>query len=355
MNQYANLYDARRKAIIVAKAHHVSRVESQNPYVTALPEKRNEEELIIDCTRPPGLPPSDEFAKLTKDVQLDLLTKLETYPKAQAYNELLGEPCDEAIRLITRRDLEEATTGVENSYENAMRLKKNYAQRVLGIDWGGYGLEGESFTVMAVLGIRPMENIIEVIYIEKIPTGRTHAEQVGRAVSLAEQFDCVVVAHDGTGAGAIKEEMLTQEMSVDGAGIMTVPMVYMWAPRQDTLRYNEPNNGHAGFYSLDKTRSLALTLAAIKAKKLLLPKFSSCQGLLEDFLALGEDVRSTQNSGDIRIITRMGTHPDDTAHAVNLGANAIWYINKCRPDLGSMVSKYDNQPDWVGGGNNLKI
>lgn len=78
MNQYANLYDARRKAIIVAKAHHVSRVESQNPYVTALPEKRNEEELIIDCTRPPGLPPSDEFAKLTKDVQLDLLTKLET-------------------------------------------------------------------------------------------------------------------------------------------------------------------------------------------------------------------------------------------------------------------------------------
>jgi hypothetical protein len=283
----------------------------------------------------------------------EFLLKLETYPKSQGFNELLGEPCDDAVRLITRKDLEEATTGHINTLDEAMRIKGNFGQLVLGVDWGGYGLEGESFTVLAVLGLRPMQNVIEVLYLEKIPLGKSHAEQVGRAVMLARQFGCAYIAHDGTGAGAIKEEMLNQEMM--GDGIMTVPLVYMWAPRQDTLRYNEPNDGHAGYYSLDKTRSLALMLAAIKAKKLLLPKYSSCGDLLEDFLALGEDMRSTQNRGDVRIITRMSTHPDDTAHAVNLGANAIWYTNQCRPDLGSMIAKYDNQPDWVTWGSTREM
>lgn len=278
----------------------------------------------------------------------EFLLKFETYSEAQRSNELLGEPSDQAVRLITRRDIEQASTGHINDLGEAFKIKGNYGQRVLGVDWGGYGLEGESFTIFAVLGLRPMQNVIEVLYIEKVPSGKTHAEQVGRAVMLARKFDCAYIAHDGTGAGAIKEEMLNQEMQ--GDGIMTVPLVYMWAPRQDTLRYNEPNNGHAGYYSLDKTRSLALTLGAIKAKKLLVPVYSSCSDLLDDFLALGEDIRTTQNSGDIRIITRMGTHPDDTAHAVNLGANAMWYTNACRPDLGSMVSKYDNLPDWASEG-----
>ena len=206
---------------------------------------------------------------------------------------------------------------------------------------------------MAVVGLRPMERKLEVLYLEKIPTGKKHEEQVARAVSLAEEFHCTAIAHDGTGAGAIKEEMLNQEMK--GEGILTVPLVYMWAPRQDALRYMEPNNGHAGYYALDKTRSLALTIGAIKAKQLLLPNYKSCSSLLDDFLALGEDIRSTQNSGEIRIITRMGTHPDDTAHAINLAANALWHMNKCRPDLGSMVNKYENQPDWASEGSEMQL
>lgn len=283
----------------------------------------------------------------------EFLLKMENYPKSQAYNELLGEPCDEAVRLITRGDLEAATTGLDNDIEVALRNHQHYGQLVLGIDWGGYGIEGESFTVMAVVGLRPMERKLEVLYLEKIPTGKKHEEQVARAVSLAEEFHCTAIAHDGTGAGAIKEEMLNQEMK--GEGILTVPLVYMWAPRQDALRYMEPNNGHAGYYALDKTRSLALTIGAIKAKQLLLPNYKSCSNLLDDFLALGEDIRSTQNSGEIRIITRMGTHPDDTAHAINLAANALWHMNKCRPDLGSMVNKYENQPDWASEGSEMQL
>lgn len=279
----------------------------------------------------------------------ELLNKRATYPEAQFYNEILGEPNDLAVRLISRVDIESATTKQPNNLELALSHKGYYGQRILGVDWGGYGLEGESFTVMAILGLRPMEQQLEVLYLEKIPTGKTHAEQVGRAIYLAEMFECAAIAHDGTGAGAIKEEMLNQEI---GSHILTVPLVYMWSPRQDILRYIEPNQGHAGYYTLDKTRSLALTIGAIKAKQLLLPTYKSCSDLLDDFLALGEDIRSTQNSGDIRIITRMGTHPDDTAHAINLAANALWHMNKCRPDLGSMVEKYDNQPDWVSEGKN---
>ena len=274
----------------------------------------------------------------------EFLIKMETYPPAQFKNECLGEPCDEAVRLITRRDLEKATTGRPNTLEAGLEAKNQYAQLVLGVDWGGYGIDGESFTVIAVLGVRPLEDQFDVIYIEKIPTGATTAEQVGKAAVLCEKFGCSIIAHDGTGAGAIKEEMLIQEM--EGTGITTVPLVYMWAPRQDTLRFMPPAAGRSGYYTLDKTRSLALTLGAIKAKQLLLPTYASCSNLLDDFLALGEDIRHTQNSGDVRLITRMGTHPDDTAHAINLAANASWYINHRRPALGSLVQRYDNQPDW---------
>lgn len=283
----------------------------------------------------------------------ELLNKMSTYPESQFMNECLGEPCDSSVRLISKSDLRSASTKHANTLSEAFNRKGEFAQLALGVDWGGYGLQGESFTVIAIAGLQPMQKTIEILYIEKIPLGKTHAQQVGRAVSLSKEFGCAYIAHDGTGAGATKEELLNQAMQNDG--IMTVPLVYMWAPRQDTLNYHPPQSGHAGFYSLDKTRSLALTLAAIKAQKLRLPEYDSCPDLLDDFLALGEDVRKTQNNGEIRIITRMGTHPDDTAHAVNLAANAMWYTNKCRPDLGSMVSKYDNLPDWASEGMEKKL
>jgi len=274
----------------------------------------------------------------------ELLKKMAEYPSAQFKNECLGEPCDEAVRLVTRGDLESATTGRPNTMEAALSVTKSFAQRILGVDWGGYGLDGESFTVMAVLGIHPMREAMEVLYIYKVPLGVSTPEQIGKAVSLAGEFGCDIIAHDGTGAGAVKEEMLIQEMS--GTGITTVPLVYMWAPRQDTLRFMPPSGGRSGYYTLDKTRSLALSLGAIKAKQLLLPEYSTCSDLLDDFLALGEDIRKTQNCGEIRLITRMGTHPDDTAHAINLAANAAWYINQRRPSLGSLISRYDNRENW---------
>lgn len=274
----------------------------------------------------------------------EFLLKLETYPQAQAYNELLGEPNDQAVRLITRKDLEDASSGRPNTIDAAKAVTKSFAQRVLGVDWGGYGLGEESFTVMAVLGVHPMREAMEILYIYKVPLGVSTPEQIGKAVALAGEFGCDIIAHDGTGAGAVKEEMLIQEMS--GTGITTVPLVYMWAPRQDTLRFMPPSGGRSGYYTLDKTRSLALSLGAIKAKQLLLPEYSTCSDLLDDFLALGEDIRKTQNCGEIRLITRMGTHPDDTAHAINLAANAAWYINQRRPSLGSLISRYDNRENW---------
>lgn len=81
-NQYADLYNKEHKCILSAEARHVPRMDSQNPYITALPPARAGNELVLDCTIFPGLPDKESYRQLTGDEKLRCLEKLN---KARIY------------------------------------------------------------------------------------------------------------------------------------------------------------------------------------------------------------------------------------------------------------------------------
>ena len=272
-----------------------------------------------------------------EDKWRELLNKIETYPVAQLKNEVFGEACDEASKLVTRQDLEKAGHGHDNDLNKALQRASEYSTLVVGVDWGGGGREMQSYTCVAVLGHRASGNTLDVLYMERMPIGKKAAEEANRVMFLATSFQAGIIAHDATGAGRLREELLMQVGA--GARTLVIPFSYVWAPRQDMIALHKAVPGFKAYYSLDKTRSLALTCAAIQARQLRLPNYNSCPDLMEDFIALGEDVRDDRVGNQIRVIVRTGEHPDDAAHAVNLAAQGLWYINRCTPSLGELTRK----------------
>lgn len=262
----------------------------------------------------------------------ELLHKMELYGKAQFDNEVLGVPCDESVKLLTQKDLEEASHGRPNTLAAAMARRADYSSVVVGVDWGGGGKALESFTTMAVAGYKPIDGKVDILYMERVPVGKTAVEEAAMVLALSRAVRADAIAHDGTAAGKIREELLAQGGA--RAQFMVVPFWYVWAPKQDMLKYHPPQPGFSSYYSLDKTRSLALMVAAVQNKQVRLPEWKSAEHLLSDLLALGEDYREEKGVRQpMRIITRMGAKSDDMAHSVNFCAQAIWYMSKRMPDL----------------------
>lgn len=268
----------------------------------------------------------------------ELLVKVDTYPTYQVKNEIFGEACDEALKLVTRADLEKASHGHSNNLKEALVRAREYSTVVLGVDWGGGGREMQSYTCIAALGHRSRENVLDVLYMERLPIGKLAAEEANRVLFLATSFQAGIIAHDATGAGRIREELLTQAGA--DARTMVIPFSYVWAPRQDMIAFHKAVPGFKAYYSLDKTRSLALTCAALQARQIRVPIYNTCPELLDDFISLGEDIRDDRIGNKIRVIVRTGENPDDTAHAVNLAAQGLWYINRCTPSLGELTRRF---------------
>ncbi len=115
MNQYSDLIDPKRNLILSAPARHISRVDTDNIFVTALPQKRNMMELVEECSKSPGLPPLASFDKLTYDEKIAVIQKLGYARIYLPYYSILEDLVDRAL---------------VNSYERRAviesKLPKNY-------------------------------------------------------------------------------------------------------------------------------------------------------------------------------------------------------------------------------------
>ena len=269
-----------------------------------------------------------------KDKWSELLYKYETYSKSTFLNEVLGVPCDENVKLLSVQELKKASHNRPNTIEAAKKVLQEFATILCGVDWGGGGVEGQSTTTIAVMGQRPGQKKLEVIYCERLPPGMGHLEEVARIMNVAKAFGAKILAHDATGAGALRESIL---MNQGASSFLTiVPFTYVFAPRQELIKFHPATGSSRPYYTLDKSRSLYITVCAIKACQILLPEYNSAAKELDDFLALAEEIRELPNSSQLHLIVRGSSHPDDMAHAVSLGAHAFWYINRCLPSLGSL-------------------
>jgi hypothetical protein len=286
------------------------------------------------------------------DAWNDILKKRKTYLRYRFLNECLGVPCDAGSRLITMDKLREMCRlpwplSTEASVVERM-LANGYERIVMGLDWGG-GSGGElqrrrggltvvggteSFTVPVIVGFRPGDPRPDVLYAEMLQAGMSPHEEAGRLVDLYRMFHCTVLAHDFTGAGFLREAMILQ------AGLPVehlFPVTYTHMPTRPHIRYNPPPaEGGRRYYSLDKTRSLVLLMAAMNKDMVSFPgSWEEGRDLYEQFLALVEDKVSRDTGSDVYLIRKHPGKPDDFCHALNLAVSACWYITQSFSQLSS--------------------
>lgn len=255
------------------------------------------------------------------------------------YNEVCGVSFDSGARIVTETDLKRAAIlPWANKLEEAKQNQGGYEYKVLAIDWGGGGEERTSFTVFAVMGIRP-NGQIDVIYGFRSLTPHDHLKEAKIALNLASLFNCVLIAHDYSGAGALRETFIVQ------AGYpkaRVIPISYVRAAAGTIMRYRDPTlQVPRGYYQVDKTRSLQLTCNQIKTLRLQFFQYdyenSDNEGLMRDFLALVEEKNDTRFGTDTYSIIRDPARSDDFAQAVNIGCCCLWNINDSWPDISAVA------------------
>lgn len=260
---------------------------------------------------------------------------------AMFYNEVLGESYDSGTKLVTETDLKNAAKLPHNNIESEAVLAKNnnYMMRVLGVDWGGGGEDGVSFTTVVVLGIRP-DGIIDVIYGKKLLTPHDHFAEARECLRIFQLFECHMMAHDYTGAGHAREAIMVHSgLPLD----RLMPIQLVRTGHFNILQFIPATPMHGrDYWRMDKARSLQLTCQAIKLQQIRFFKYDHKSaeepGLLHDFLALIENKIPTNAGGDIYTIQRNPMFSDDFAQAVNFGACCLWHSSGNWPKLSEFSS-----------------
>ena len=80
------------------------------------------------------------------------------------------------------------------------------------------------------------------------------------------------------------------------------------------------------FYTVDKSRSLAMCIAGLKSKRIRVRRFNpeNPEEPIMDFLALVEEPREIKGKETTILITKKLSAPDDFSHAVNFGCCQIF-------------------------------
>ena len=103
MNQYQKHYDERIKCIPVAEAIYVPRLNTNNPYITALPKRRSIEEFKEACTILPNILPMDILKNHSKEEQIDHMRKISDIRLYLPYYSSIEEIVDRVLEDSYKR------------------------------------------------------------------------------------------------------------------------------------------------------------------------------------------------------------------------------------------------------------
>jgi hypothetical protein len=254
------------------------------------------------------------------------------------WNEVLGESYDVAAKIITQTDLDAVSNLGPNTQEAAMKRLNNYRMRVLAVDWGGGGEKGSSYTVVALVGMLA-DGSIEVPFARRLLTPHDHLREAAEVKHYWRAFRPHMLAHDYTGAGALRETVLVQE----GVPVYHIfPAMYIGAARGGPCFHVAATEQHPReHYRVDKSRTLLYTCAMIRGKKLHFfnkdYENEEDPGLIHDFLALYEEKIQTAAAGEIFRIDSQDGMTDDFAQAVNIGCVALWYRTHAWPNIAALA------------------
>jgi hypothetical protein len=251
------------------------------------------------------------------------------------YNEVLGEPYDMAIKLVSRDDLRRAAVSVgPNELAAAVRGRTRYPLVFLGVDWGGGGSDGVSRTKVAACGLHP-DGRVHVFYGAQFPPSTDAVAEAKEIIQLARTLNVTGIAHDFNGAGTVSESVLTH-LGWDLTRI--APMRYQSYPGARIIERKPPEGARTrGYYLLDKGRSLQFLCNAIRYDRVRFFDYDYVDehrpGLLNDFVCLVAETVDTPSGSVFRVRRQSPTLSDDFAHAVNFGACALWQTGDAWPPL----------------------
>jgi hypothetical protein len=277
-------------------------------------------------------------------------------------NEVLGESSASGNQLLTLDDVRRAATlpwsnRPDDPDATMWDWLDDYTIRVLAVDWGGGGarrntgmaksgakIEMNSYTTLALLGMRS-DGQIHVLWGKRLLTPHEHAREAAEVWHWCQQFRPRLLAHDYTGAGAVRETILVQ------AGMpisLIMPMAYVRSAAASLLQYIQATPSHQrDHYNLDKTRSLLYMTSAVK---LGLVKFfrddyinKDNPGLLRDLIALVDEKVESAHARDIYLIRKADGFTDDFAQSVNMGCAALWHSTQW-PDFAQLAELPMAQP-----------
>lgn len=241
------------------------------------------------------------------------------------YNECLGESCDVGDRLISLEELRNACKLHECNYKIASGSDffGRYGLRIIGVDWGGGGEGQVSYTTIAVVGLTP-DGRYELIYGERLAGATSDLDEVARILHLYRAFNCSYLAHDFAGAGAQHETILLQSGFPSNA---IIAFSYERVKAGEMINFKPAIHGKRQYYGLDKTRSIIMLCTLLKLGMCRLTEYESSRGLLEDFMNIHRETRTTAYSGDYQVIVKKKTQSDDFVHALNFALCGMYKVS----------------------------
>ena len=280
-----------------------------------------------------------------------LLNKVETYQEVTLYNEVFGWPYDASTSPLTLSDLVNAEYDPVDQYNEVIDIKtpndvrkvaNRYRYICVSVDWSGGGAISDSYTAYAVLGMRPDGQVIDVLYGKRIPKGVSPTEEAEEIMKWIRGSGANSFAFDNGGAGFTRLEIMKHAGLLGIDGLTVIPINYVRPRSGDVMKPSaQQRDRDYLYYTLDKSRSLAMCIMAIKTKRLRFRRFKHDDEheYVRDFLALIEDPRETLGNETVILIGKRSGVPDDFAHAVNFGCSSIWDHFDAYPRIGS---KYED-------------
>lgn len=272
-----------------------------------------------------------------------LLEKMENYETLTLYNEVFGWPYDAATTPLTLADIKQTSGDLPKVEKpsDVEALRKKYCYFTIGVDWGGGGAISDSYTAYALLGRRAGSDVIDVLYGRRLPKDMSPSDETREIMSWVSGARVNAFAYDNGGAGFARLEMMKHAGLMSVPGITVVPINYV-APRSgDVMRpHTHQREPDLYYYTLDKSRSLAVCIQAIKSRRIHFQEFDERdeQACVRDFLALREDPSRSARGETVILIAKKPGVPDDFAHAVNFGCSQMWDHFGAYPRIGS---RYD--------------
>lgn len=283
---------------------------------------------IAQVTHPLHYINETKWAKLT--------SKIESYSEVATFNEIFGWPYDAATSPLTLSDLIAAQFDPVDQYGTTVDVKKPadvlklsnvYSYITIGCDFSGGGPISDSYTAFAVVGLRRDNQVVDVLYGERLPKGIPPVEESRILLKWIEGTGANAFAFDNGGAGFVRLEMMKQMGLTNIPGLTICPETYV-APRGGDIMKLSPAQREPDlkFYTVDKSRSLAMCIAGLKAKRIRVRRFNpeDPEEPVMDFLALVEEPRETKGKETAILITKKMSAPDDFSHAVNFACCQIF-------------------------------